>query len=439
MRLIYVTSRLPYGPGEAFLIPEINHLIRQGHPVRIVPVRPGGTIVNEDAGTFAEEAAATPMLSAGILTAAAREMACSPRESLATLRLLARSRSRSVLRDNLAVYPRGLWLGRLACDWHADHIHACWATTSATVALTASRLTGIPWSFTAHRYDIVKNNLLAPKLQSASFARFISRSGRGMAQEICGSELAGKAFCLHLGVELPAVPSAERARPGGATRGTSGRSAPASSRPPVILCPAQLKPVKGHAYLIEAAALLQARGRGVSLWLAGEGELESTLRGQVEQSGLGHAVRFLGNVPHLDLLEIYRRGEVDVVVLPSVDLGSGVHEGIPVSLMEAMSFGIPVVSTTTGGIPELLEGGAGLLVPPCHPVALADAIAALADDPVRARETGRRGRERVEQEFSAERIASQLIARFATGGLVAGRSRLPVRAGIDRTSARSRV
>ena len=71
---------------------------------------------------------------------------------------------------------------------------------------------------------------------------------------------------------------------------------------------------------------------------------------------------------------MYREGRVGMVVLPSVDLGNNLHEGIPVALIEAMSYNIPVVGTHTGGIPELLEGGAGLIVPDKDPAALADAI-----------------------------------------------------------------
>ena len=55
-----------------------------------------------------------------------------------------------MLLKNLAVYPKGLWLARLAREWRADHIHAHWAATTATMALVASEFSGIPWSFTAH-------------------------------------------------------------------------------------------------------------------------------------------------------------------------------------------------------------------------------------------------------------------------------------------------
>jgi len=114
-------------------------------------------------------------------------------------------------------------------------------------------------------------------------------------------------------------------------------------------------------------------------------------------------------------MRIYEKGEVDVVVLPSTDLGDGVHEGIPVSLMEAMSYGIPVISTTTGGIPELLGSEAGLLVPERDPLALAEAIEHLARDPSLCRRLGESGRRKVREEFSVEKVVDELIRRFQSG------------------------
>jgi len=77
-----------------------------------------------------------------------------------------------------------------------------------------------------------------------------------------------------------------------------------------------------------------------------------------------------------------------------------------------MAYGIPVVSTTTGGIPELLEGGAGLLVPPKGSVALADAIERLARDPKLRKQLGEAGRKRVEDNFAIEGVMAELARRF---------------------------
>ena len=101
-----------------------------------------------------------------------------------------------------------------------------------------------------------------------------------------------------------------------------------------------------------------------------------------------------------------------MVVLPSVDLGHNLHEGIPVALIEAMSYGIPVIGTRTGGIPELLEGGAGLIVPDKDPAALADAIERYVRDPAFAAEVAGKGRQRVCESFNVVTVVSRLLERI---------------------------
>jgi glycosyltransferase involved in cell wall biosynthesis len=167
-------------------------------------------------------------------------------------------------------------------------------------------------------------------------------------------------------------------------------------------------------------AILRDRGTECCLHVAGEGEMDQPLRKLAAELSLGESVQFLGHRLNEEILQWYCQGAVDVMVLPSVDLGRHVHEGIPVSLMEAMAYGIPVVSTTTGGIPELLGDGAGIMVPPEDPVALAEAIERLVRRPELRRQLGDAGRRRVAEEFSLQAVVAQLAARIRAAG--AGRS-----------------
>ncbi len=259
------------------------------------------------------------------------------------------------------------------------------------MGMVASEVSGVPWSFTAHRWDVVENNLLMRKAQHALFVRFISESSLRLALER-NFRAQDRAQVLHMGAVLPdELPAEDHQR-----------------HKMRVLCPANLLPVKGHRYLLEAMALLQ--DEPVELWLAGQGELENALREQATHLQLNDRVRFMGQLPHEQLLRLYQEGEVDVVVLPSLDLGGGLHEGIPVSLMEAMAHGLPVVSTRTGGIPELLDGGAGVLVPPADALALADALRSLHTEPSTRRALGRAGREAVVGRFSIARVVDRLEA-----------------------------
>ncbi|MBN1393470.1 MAG: glycosyltransferase, partial [Pirellulales bacterium] len=178
----------------------------------------------------------------------------------------------------------------------------------------------------------------------------------------------------------------------------------------VVLCPANLLPVKGHEHLLRAMELLKHNGVRCTLRVAGDGALQNKLQCLADELRLGSMVEFLGGVPHDRILEWYRRRLVDAVVLPSVDLGEGVHEGIPVSLMEAMAHGLPVISTTTGGIPELLHDGAGIMTPPKDPAALAEAIERLIRDPDLRTRLGAAGRKRIEEEFAVQSVVEKLLA-----------------------------
>lgn len=395
-RILYITANLPFGPGEAFFIPEVNELRRQGHEVLIVPRSPRGSVVNADAAQFPAFSVRQSVLSTAVLIGALAEALRHPGRALASLALLRHSRGWRMLLKNLAVYPKGLWLARLARRWGADHIHTHWASTTATMALVASEVSRIPWSFTAHRWDIPDNNLLSLKVERDAFSRFISQSGMAMAAYAGVSGLEQRSCIIHMGVDLPKSPSAVAS----------------DSSPRIILCPANLIPVKGHRYLLKALALLKARGITCNLHIAGQGELRPSLEQQCVELDVSDLVTFLGQVPHEMLLRRYTAGEVAMVVLPSVDLGNGEHEGIPVALIEAMGYGIPVISTTTGGIPELLHDAAGVLVPPADPEALANALQqVLQDEGLRTR-LSVAGRRRVEEEFAVQHTVSQLVARI---------------------------
>lgn len=397
MKVAYITVSMPYGPVETFLIAEAKELVRQGCDLLIIPRSPTSSrVVNADASDLQAISVPRPLICAEILWAALREILRSPIACFRAFTAILRGRSFIVFLKNLAAYPKGLWLGRLARTRGIDHIHAHWALTTATIAMLASEVSGVPWSFTAHRGDIAEDNLLARKVRRASFVRFVSQSGLEMAESLGAGCSERKAVVVRMGVNIP-------------------EGAPTAPNPHEVvrmLCPANLLPVKGHVYLLDAIRTLKARGITCSLVVAGDGALRQALVRQSEELGIGDSVRFAGFVPHDEVLRMYERGEVDIVVLPSVDLGNNVHEGVPIALVEAMSYGIAAISTTTGGIPELMAGGVGVLVPPKDAEALADAIEGLTRNPQAAARTAAEGRRRILEEYAIERVVSQLVSLF---------------------------
>jgi len=375
------------------VIPEITELVRSGHDVLVIPRSPRGNIMHGHA--LVEIAQRESVFSGRVLKAAAVAALAAPVQVAAAARPLLRSRSPKVAVKNLTIIPKALWLAAVAAQWKADHIHCHWAGTTATMAMLASGLSGIPWSLTAHRWDIVENNLLAAKVRSASFVRFISEDGLKMAQAL-GAKCADHVRVLHMGVAVPAR--------------VQRRYGPR----PVVLCPARLVEVKGHRFLLEAWQILQRRGLDSELWLAGQGELRPQLERLSSTLGLTGSVKFLGAIPHSQLLKMYEEGAVTAVILASIDLGNGLHEGVPVALIEAMSYSIPVVATPTGGTVELVLPGSGLLVPPADPAALADAIQSLLEDAGLREQLGEAGRQRVLEDWDIVGVTSQLVREFET-------------------------
>lgn len=178
---------------------------------------------------------------------------------------------------------------------------------------------------------------------------------------------------------------------------------------PVIGTVCTLRPQKALNVLVDAAAELVETFPRLRVLVAGEGSERLRLEAQIARLGLRETVLLLG-----------RRTDVPEV-LASLDVAvcSSWFEGTPLSVLEYMEAGLPVVSTRVGGVPDLIEEGAnGLLVQPGDPAALASAIGELLADRARASQMGRRGRERRRREFDiaitvahVERLYERLVAR----------------------------
>ncbi len=382
-RLLYVASSFPYGQNDTFFGPEVRELTRQGVDVRAVPMRPRGPLTTPDAESLT---ARKPLLDGEIARAAAVEVLRSPRAALAAFMLLLRSPAPNVFVRNLAAFPKALWLARLARTWQADHIHAHWAGPPSTAAMIASRLAGVPWSFTAHLSDIEARNLLHEKCSSAAFVRLIAHAMEDLMRRCAPGVDESRWVVLRMGVELPPP----RGGP------------PPSNDPPVVLFAARFDPVKRHATLIDAVASLVHEGERLELWLAGSGQLLPAAEQQARDLGLDGTVRFLGYVKNAEILEWLAVGRVDVAALPSD------WEGVPVTLIEALAYGVPVVASDVGGVAELVGDGCGLLVPAGDVAALAEGIRRLLGTPRLREDVSRAGRARVEEEFAVERVVERL-------------------------------
>jgi colanic acid/amylovoran biosynthesis glycosyltransferase len=400
MNIVYITAKTPWSSKETFILPEIQEIRRQGHQITVIPLRPGKAVMaGQEAMRVAEISVRLPLIGFKVLGMGLAAAIRHPLGVISTLgRLLRAWRTPRKLLKNLAVFPKGLAVARLVDELKPDHIHAHWASTPSTAAYIAARVCHMPWSFTAHRWDISENNMLQEKVGSAKFVRAISRQGRAEIQEVVGKSLAGKCAVIHMGVAVRQGLNAENQA---LMEGKSDKF--------VFSCPAYMVLKKGHRYLIEACGLLKKQGKPFSCWLFGDGPLAGQLRRQVKSLGLEGVVEFKGRWPHDALLGLYEHGSIDTVVLPSIETESGDKEGITVSLIEAMARGVPVISTPTGGIGELLREEAGVLVPEKNSQVLMEAMETLMGDPEYMRTIAGRGRRRVLAEYSIETVVKDLL------------------------------
>ena len=279
-----------------------------------------------------------------------------------------------------------------------DALHGHFATGSASVARYASRITGVPYSFTAHAKDIYAHEVdpkrLRDLLEDAAFVVTVSDANLDYLRSLAPSANVVRVY-NGLDLErfscLPALPSGD---------------------PPLLLSVARLVEKKGIADLISAVAALRRAGRPVRCRIVGEGPLESVLRAQAASLGLDGAVEFAGAASQEQVLDEHLPA-ASAFVLPCVVAADGDRDGLPTTLLEAMARGVPVVSTRLPGVPEAVpDGEAGLLVDPGDAAGLAQAIARTLDE---RDATARRvcaARRRVESLFDARKNTEILHGLF---------------------------
>jgi glycosyltransferase involved in cell wall biosynthesis len=301
---------------------------------------------------------------------------------------------------NLAMLWTGLGVIRRT---RADVIHAHWWLPGGFLGAVASCLTGRPLVITTHGTDV---QMLSRAGWIAPLARWVF----GLAKvTTCGS-----GYLLdQLTARGVLKPGCGRVVPMPVNRlfETFADSAGAAAQPRqrrrgetfTVLTVARLTVQKDIGSLIEAVALLRDSGRAARLIIVGDGPERGALEGRVASLALGSAVEFRGEVPQLDLPDIY--ASCDVFVLPSI------QEGLGLVLAEAQLCGAPVIATSGGGATDIVtDNETGLLTPARDAPALAHALERLCDDPALAARLAANGRTRARQRFTSDAIAAEFLA-----------------------------
>ena len=284
------------------------------------------------------------------------------------------------------------------------HVHAYFADKEASFALIVHQFVGLPFSLAAHSYDVLTSpEILPDKIRAADFVVAISEYNRQVIIERCGPEVTNKVHVIRCGLDPKEFESIRLAR-----HATSSREV---NSPVSILTVARLAPKKGHFYLIEALALLKMKGQKFHWTVAGDGPSRETLVRLVHERGIQAQVTFVGGVKSPQVKDLLR--QTDIFVLPCVWATSVMVDGIPVALMEAMAAGVPVISTTVSGIPELITHRVdGFLVPPENAEELALAIQVLSDDNDLRERFTRNGAQKIAEEYALDQNVQKLAMLF---------------------------
>ncbi len=401
-RLAYIMSRFPHLP-ETFILREMIELERQGWDVQLYPlINQKETIVHGEAASWMSRAKRLPFYSPTVALENARQFARTPKSCLASsARVIVENiRDPKLLPRSILLLPKALTYARWMQREGVQHIHAHFATHPAMVAWLIHKITGISYSFTVHAHDIyVHKAMLVTKLRDASFIAAISEYNREYLARFAGDWVRQKTYIVHCGIE----PEKYQAR---ALPSPNPRTAPLR-----ILSIGSLQPYKGQAYLVEACALLKARGLDVRCRIIGGGELGPSLAAQINRLGLQDVVILEGPKNQEEVASILPQN--DCYIQPSIITSSGKMEGIPVSLMEAMACKLPCIATSISGVPELVQPDhTGILVPPADAPSLADAVEYMYHHPQDADSLAQAGYELVLKEFQLRENVKRLSTLF---------------------------
>jgi colanic acid/amylovoran biosynthesis glycosyltransferase len=392
LRIAYLCNRYPT-VSHSFVRREIAAVEAAGHVVDRYTVRNPGPLV--DAGDETEKARTTVILAAGATGlggALLRVGLRRPGQFVGALGLTLRSAgwSPKAMVRALAYLGEAAWLVERFRKGPVDHLHAHFGTNPTAVARLVRRLGGPPYSFTAHgpdEFDRPEALDLRGKIADARLAVAISSFGRSQLMRWSDPHQWPKLAVVRCGVDAGFLD-------------TTPKPAPSAPRFAAV---ARLNAQKGLPVLIEAAALLKARGRDFHITIAGDGELRDMLTRRIIESGLEKQIELLGAIDGAGVRRLLE--ESRVFVLPSF------AEGLPVVIMEALALHRPVIASAIAGTPELVDASCGWLVPAGSPEAVADAMEAAidaSDETIAA--MGREGHRRVAEHHDAARNAQGLIA-----------------------------
>lgn len=391
-RLAYLVSSYP-AISHTFILREIQRLRALGHSISTASInRPDRPEAQRDADEQAEALATYCVKADGISGAGSSLAYWARRDPQALARTLWWGLCLGVSRRSVMGFIYAIeaaMVGRWMADKDLSFLHVHFGNAGATVGMLVKRLTGCHLSYTIHgpdEFDDIPGQYLRTKVEQADDIICISGYVRGQLMRISAPDQWAKLQVCRLGVDPGLFTYQLRDAHTGPTR---------------LLCVGRLTPAKCQVLLVQACARLRDLGESFHLTMVGTGpDL-----GRVEQ-----AIHTLGMQQHITLTGALTQVQVreqlalaDVFVLPSL------AEGIPVVLMEAMSSGVPCVTTPVNGIPELIQHGrTGLLAVPGDLESLVEQLRDIIGDRGLQHRLAIAARQKIEDDFDLDKNVRKL-------------------------------
>lgn len=305
-------------------------------------------------------------------------------------------------RDNykLEMLMQAAWIAARSAELGITHYHAHFASLPSSMAYYAHQITGIPFSFTAHAKDIfvydMNEHLLEKKLSAARAVVTVTEYNRRYLMENAPGIDHSVINVIHNGLDL------ERFTPVKIEDRQEG----------LILGVGRLVPKKGFSTLLDACALLKERGTQFKCLIVGDGPDGEMLREKKAMLGLDdNQVEFTGPRTLDEVVELMK--ESTIFCLPCTTDIDGNRDALPTVIIEALALGLPVISTTISGVPEMIDHEkSGLLVEPDDPKSLADEMERLLGSRTLRTKLAAAGQKRAEEKFDLRKNAQSLLNLF---------------------------
>jgi glycosyltransferase involved in cell wall biosynthesis len=293
----------------------------------------------------------------------------------------------------LAYGVEAAMVARWMTQQHRAHLHVHFGNAGATVGVLVKQLTGCHLSYTIHgpdEFDDVPGQHLALKMEKADAVICISQFARGQLMRISHPDHWPKFKVCRLGVD-PEQFDFSLHEPGLITQ---------------LLCVGRLASAKGQVLLVQACARLRDQGLAFHLTMVGAGPDRERIEKAVSEMKMAKHISLTGALNQEGVRK--QLAGADVFVLPSL------AEGIPVVLMEAMSSGVPCISTPVNGIPELIQHErTGLLAIPGDVDSLTEQLQKLIQEPALRPALALAAREKIRADFNLPRNVEMLSSIFS--------------------------